>query len=190
MATPRLTPQDISKPAPHLKVYIHRASSLGIGTISTLIIGEESAILIDPPALIEDAKSIVAWTREKTQLPISAMFVSHHHPDHYFSSDTIRAAWPNAKLYAAPYICSDIDKEYSTKVSFMTDLFGDGTSKNPSRPEPYPFSFCVLKGNPSSPIVLLGPVQGDCINHTLFWLPVEKTLICGDTLYGRNTHVW
>ena len=190
MTTPRLVPQDVAATPPPLKVYVHPASTLGIGTLSTLIVGEQSAILIDPPALIKDAESIVSWTKTKTNLPISAMFVSHHHPDHFFSSDTIRAAWPRVKLYAAPYVCDDINKEYFTKVPFMVDLLGEGISKNPSRPEPYPFSFCILKGNPSSPVVLLGPAQGDCINHTIFWLPVEKVVVCGDTMFGRNTHVW
>jgi glyoxylase-like metal-dependent hydrolase (beta-lactamase superfamily II) len=190
MATPKLTRQNVSEPPIPLNVYIHRASTPGIGTLSTLIVGEESAVLIDVPLLNEDAKSFVAWIKEKTNVPISAIFVSHHHPDHYWSNDIIRAAWPAAKLYAAPYICDDINREIEAKKPFLISWLKDRVSQNPTMPEPYPFSFFVLKGNPSSPIVIMGPVQGDCINSTIFWLPVEKVVVCGDTMFGRNTHVW
>lgn len=56
--------------------------------------------------------------------------------------------------------------------------------------EVYPYSFIVLAGNSTSPIHLLGPVQGDSIDHTLFWLPKESTLITGDAMYGRSVHAW
>jgi glyoxylase-like metal-dependent hydrolase (beta-lactamase superfamily II) len=54
----------------------------------------------------------------------------------------------------------------------------------------YPYSFFMLPGDPSSPVVLLGPVQGDSVDHTLFWLPTERTIITGDAVYSRSTHAW
>ena len=48
----------------------------------------------------------------------------------------------------------------------------------------------MLPGDPTSPIVLLGPVQGDSVDHTLFWLPQERTIITGDAVYARSTHAW
>ena len=70
-------------------------------------------------------------------------------------------------------------------------VFGaENVHASPSRPEPYPYSFFILDGHQSSPVILLGPVQGDSVDHTLFWLPVESTIICGDTIYARSTHLW
>src|SRR5690606_29650747 len=40
------------------------------------------------------------------------------------------------------------------------------------------------------PIFLLGPVQGDTVDVTLYWLPRERTMVCGDAVHGRSTHVW
>lgn len=56
--------------------------------------------------------------------------------------------------------------------------------------EVYPYSFITLKDNPTSPIMLLGPVQGDSIDHTIFWLPIEKVVVTGDCMYGRSVHAW
>ena len=72
---------------------------------------------------------------------------------------------------------------------------------------PFHHSLFVLDGNVDSPILLLGPLQGDSVgkidfvfaslgcllssrDHTLFWLPTERTIICGDAVYARSTHVW
>ncbi|KAK1819056.1 hypothetical protein LTR12_006502 [Friedmanniomyces endolithicus] len=94
------------------------SSEKGLSSVSTLILGSKSAVLIDPPFLVPDAKAVVDWIKKKTSLPLKAVFVTHHHPDHY----------------------------------------------------------C--------------PLQGDSVDHTLFWLPTERTVICGDAVYARSTHLW
>jgi hypothetical protein len=76
---------------------------------------------------------------------------------------------------------------------WLTDLqlFGkENCPENPKKPDVYPYSFFILPGDESSPIVLLGPVQGDSVDHTLFWLPQERTIITGDAVYARSTHAW
>jgi glyoxylase-like metal-dependent hydrolase (beta-lactamase superfamily II) len=117
--------------------------------------------------------------------------VTHHHPDHYFSANPILEAFPTAAFYAAIYVCAGIDREYDDKVKFWPTVFcKENVPEAPRRPDPYPYSFVVLYGNPCSPIILVGPAQGDSVDHTLFWLRTEKTIITGDALYGRRTHVW
>jgi len=58
-------------------------SEKGLSSVSTLILGSKSAVLIDPPFLVPDAKAVVEWIKKKTSLPLKAVFVTHHHPDHY-----------------------------------------------------------------------------------------------------------
>ncbi|BGP29763.1 hypothetical protein JCM10296v2_001508 [Rhodotorula toruloides] len=124
-------------------------------------------MLIDPPFLIPDAEDVITFIKEKTSLPLAAVFSTHHHPDHYFSANPILEAWPEASFYAAPYVCDGIDREYDDKINFA-----------------------VLPGNANSPIILLGPVIGDTVDHCMFYLPREKVTITGDCMYGRTTHVW
>lgn len=174
-----------------LQTHIKSSSEKGLSSVSTLIVGAKSALLIDPPFLIPDALAVVSWIKEKTSHPLKAVFVTHHHPDHYFSANPILEAFPTAAFYAAPYVCAGIDREYDDKVKFWPTVFGkENVPEAPRKPDPYPYSFIVLDGNPGSPIMLLGPVQGDSVDHSLFWLPTEKTIITGDSLYGRSTHVW
>lgn len=174
-----------------LETHIHISSEKGLSSVTTLIVGSQASILIDPPFLVPDAQSVVAWIKKITPNPLKAVFVTHHHPDHYFSANPILEAYPESKFYAAPYVRAGIDREYDEKIVFWPTVFGkENVPAVPRKPEPYPYSFVILEGNTQSPIMLLGPVQGDSVDHTLFWLPTEKTVITGDALYGRSTHVW
>jgi glyoxylase-like metal-dependent hydrolase (beta-lactamase superfamily II) len=178
-------------PPGSLKVHTHISSETGLSSVTSIIIGSKSAIIIDPPFLIPDANSIVQQTKSLTSNPVVAVFVTHHHPDHYFSANPILEAFPKAKFYAAPYVRAGIDREYDEKVVYWPKVFGrENVPVAPQRPEPYSYSFFILEGDEASPVCLLGPVQGDSVDHTLFWLPVEKTLITGDAVYARSTHAW
>ncbi|OQV07332.1 hypothetical protein CLAIMM_11783 [Cladophialophora immunda] len=177
--------------ASNLRTFIHSSSEKGLSSVTTLIVGESLAVLIDPPFLIPDANSVVEWIKKTTQATLKAVFITHHHPDHYFSANPILEAFPSATLYAAPYVCAGIDREYDEKVKYWPSVFGkENVPAQPRKPTPFNFSFLQLEGNPTSPIVLLGPLQGDSVDHTLFWLPTERVIICGDSVYARSTHVW
>lgn len=175
-----------------LHTYFHVASEKGLSSVTSLVVGVAEAVLFDPPFLIPDAKATVAWIKETlTTQSLKAVFVTHHHPDHFFSANPILEAFPDAKFYAAPYVLAGINNEYDDKVVYWPSIFGrENIPLAPRKPEIFSYSFFVLDGNPESPIHLLGPVQGDSVDHTLFWLPREKTIICGDTVYARSTHVW
>jgi len=173
-----------------LQTYHHSSSTKGLSSITTLIVGAEEAVLIDPPLLVPDAQAVVTWIQTTTNNPLKAVFVTHHHPDHFFSANPVLDAFPSAKFYAAPYVLAGINREYDDKVKYWPTVFGNEVPEAPKKPEEFNFSFFMLQGNPDSPVVLLGPLQGDSVDHTLFWMPTERTIICGDAVYGRSTHVW
>ncbi|OJJ82712.1 MBL fold metallo-hydrolase [Aspergillus glaucus CBS 516.65] len=174
-----------------LETYHHSSSTRGLSSITTLIVGATESVLIDPPFLIQDAESVVRWVKATTTTPLKAVFVTHHHPDHFFSANPILEAFPSAKFYAAPYVLAGINREYDDKVKYWPSIFGkESVPEAPRKPEAFDFTFFILQGNPENPVMLLGPLQGDSVDHTIFWLPAERTVICGDTVYGRSTHVW
>lgn len=183
-------------PKPLLQTHIHSSSATGLNSITTLIVGPKSCILIDPPLLIPDALSVISWIKTTTPNPLKAIFITHHHPDHYFSVNPILSAFPEARFYAAPYVLAWIEREYEDKVAYWPGVFGrENIPARPAKPEGFGFSFFVLDGEgeeeeKGSPVILLGPVQGDSVDHTLFWLPRERTVVCGDAVFGRSTHVW
>lgn len=173
-----------------LTTHIHINSEKGLSSITSLIVGAKECVVVDPPFLISDATSVVSWIKAITSNPVKAVFVTHHHPDHFFSANTILDAFPKAEFYAAPYVVDGIEREYDAKVKFWPTIFPGDVPETPRKPEPFPFSFFLLDNNQDSPIALLGPLQGDSVDHCLMWLPVERAVICGDTVYARSTHAW
>ncbi|KAJ9602508.1 hypothetical protein H2200_013051 [Cladophialophora chaetospira] len=177
-----------SKP---LQVYYHITSEKGLNSVTTLIVGSKAAVVIDAPFLQSDGKEVLKFIQATTEVPVVALFATHHHPDHFFAANVIMEAYPNSKLYAHPYVRAAVDREYDDKVEYWTKIFGrDEIPEQPLKPEIYNYSFFTLEGDETSPICLLGPVFGDTIDHTLFWLPREKVVITGDAMYGRSDHVW
>lgn len=47
-----------------LKTYHHISSVKGLSSVTTLIAGPKSSILIDPPFLLPDAESVVVWVKK------------------------------------------------------------------------------------------------------------------------------
>jgi glyoxylase-like metal-dependent hydrolase (beta-lactamase superfamily II) len=122
---------------------------------------------------------------------LHASLTPKSHPDHFFSANPILEAFPSSKFYAHPYVRAGIDREYDEKVEFWPKAYGrENIPLKPRKPDPYPYSFFIIDGSLASPVMLLGPVQGDSVDHTLFWMPTEKTIVCGDAVYARSTHVW
>ncbi|RAL01045.1 metallo-beta-lactamase domain protein [Aspergillus ibericus CBS 121593] len=184
-----------------IQTHHHPSSTKGLSSLTTLLTTPTTSLLIDPPFLLPDALSTLSWISSLTPHPPSAIFLTHHHPDHFFSANPILSAFPNAKLYAAPYVLARINNEYDQKIKYWNEVLEDGlVPEVPRRPEPYPWSFFVLggekvgeegeKGEGEEVVVLLGPVQGDCVDQTIFWIPGERTVVAGDVVFGRSGHVW
>ena len=187
----KILPLMMATSSPLLQTYTHVSSEKGLSSVTTLIVGQKAAVVVDPPFLIPDAQSVVSMIKSTTSNPIAAVFVTHHHPDHYFSANPILDAFPEAKFYAHPYVRAGIDREYDEKVVYWPTVFGkENVPSSPRKPDVYNYSFFVLPGDEASPVALLGPVQGDSVDHTIFWLPRERTIITGDAVYARSTHAW
>ncbi|PWY80658.1 Metallo-hydrolase/oxidoreductase [Aspergillus heteromorphus CBS 117.55] len=182
------------QPQPQIQIQIHHrcSSPTGLSSVTTLLTTPTSSLLIDPPFLLSDAHATLAWLRTLTTplSPLKAIFITHHHPDHFFSANPILAAFPAAKFYAAPYVRARIDAEYAQKVPYWAKVLGqENIPAAPQRPAPYPFSFFLL-GEEQEPVFLLGPVVGDCVDQTVFWIPGVRAVVAGDVVFGRSVHVW
>ena len=99
-----------------LKTYHISSSENRLSSVATLIVGSKAAAVIDLPFLVPDAEAVIDFVKQKTTVPLKCVFVTHHHPDHYFSAKAILDAFPESQLSAAPYVCAGIDREYDEKV--------------------------------------------------------------------------
>jgi hypothetical protein len=143
-----------------LRVENFISSGLSLDMVSSLIIGSESAVIIDLPLTIPQAQALAKWVVNTTDKPLVAAFSTHSHPDHYLGSTAFLAQFPETKYYASSKVVSLIKQEAAAKVCRSTkcidleNLLTTTTAgnilerrtwrRNHSRKSHYPYSLRLL----------------------------------------------
>ena len=111
--------------------------------------------------------------------PVTAIFVTHGHPDHYTGLEQFLAEWPDAKVYASPETIRIIE----------TDAYGYHEVVKELTPDEAPDAFIV----PDTPITAnetltingieivtreMGPSESD--SATVLYLPATGDIYTGD----------
>ncbi|KAK9352694.1 beta-lactamase-like protein [Lipomyces doorenjongii] len=183
----------VGNPTPNGSLRVETFINTGeaVDMVSSLVIGTEAAMIIDLPMTIEKAKELATWVKETTARPLVAAFSTHNHPDHYLSGAAFFDEFPGIQYYASSLAAKEIQEDAPKKVEEWSRVHGvDSIVQNTTIPMPYDYSFFTLPGDEDSPVYLLGPVTGDTVHHTLFWIPSIRTLIAGDAVFGRRLHLY
>jgi len=151
----------------------------------TLITGEKGAVLIDAPFTRADAYRVLAAVLESGK-SLETIFVTHDHPDHFFSVEVLTDAFPDAHVIASAQVVEDIWKSIPIKLKRWGPMLGRNGPRHPIAPTAIEQDFFELEGHR---IEVLGPMQGDHIHATAVWIPDAKTLVAGDLLFNEM-HLW
>jgi glyoxylase-like metal-dependent hydrolase (beta-lactamase superfamily II) len=174
-----------AKDKPPLKVEVLRNSAGSLFSNTALIEGEHDAVLVDPPFTKADAHRVVAMVLDSGR-HLTTVFVTHDHPDHYFSMDVIAEAFPDAQIVAHPIVVADIWRSLPLKVKRWSPMLGPNGPAHPSAPAALTGDTIMLEGHA---LKVLGPMQGDHVHATALWVPDIKALIAGDLVYNQM-YLW
>jgi glyoxylase-like metal-dependent hydrolase (beta-lactamase superfamily II) len=174
-----------AKDKPPLKVEVLRNSAGSLFSNTALIEGEHDAVLVDPPFTKADAHRVVAMVLDSGR-HLTTVFVTHDHPDHYFSMDVIAEAFPDAQIVAHPIVVADIWRSLPLKVKRWSPMLGPNGPAHPSAPAALTGDMIMLEGHA---LKVLGPMQGDHVHATALWVPDIKALIAGDLVYNQM-YLW
>lgn len=166
----------------HLKVVTSSPGSLNVNF--TLISGDTDAVLVDVPFLRSDAYRLVADILDSGK-KLKTIVVTHGHPDHYFSLDVFRDAFPDVKVVAAPEVVTDIWRGFPNRLAFWGPRIGANAPRYPFVPEALDGTAFALEGHT---IELLGPMQGDAAHSTAVYVPDLNALMAGDIVFN-HVHV-
>ena len=164
-----------------LTVEVLRNSAGSLYSNSVLIEGEHDAVLVDPPFTKADAHRVVAMILDSGK-HLTYVFVTHDHPDHYFSMDVVADAFPDAKIVAHPTVVADIWRSLPAKVKRWSPMLGANGPAHPSAPAELAGDTIMLEGHP---LKVLGPMQGDHVHATALWAPDIKALFPGDLVFNQ-----
>lgn len=95
------------------------------------IVTQGGVVVIDPGSSVQVGRMVVAQIKKTTQLPVTHVFNTHVHGDHWLGNHAIVDAWPKATMIAHPDMIQrakeGADKLWLQIMSDMTKGYTDGT---------------------------------------------------------------
>lgn len=151
----------------------------------SLIMGQKDMILVDAPFTRSEAHRLVGALLE-TGKNLKYVYVTHDHPDHFFSKEVITNAFPEAKVISAPAVVADIWRSIPFKIKRWGPMLGKNGPRYPTAPDEWEADVIELEGHR---VEIIGPMQGDHHNATALYVPSLRAVIAGDLVF-RGIHPW
>jgi glyoxylase-like metal-dependent hydrolase (beta-lactamase superfamily II) len=152
---------------------------------SVIIEGTHEVMLVDAQLTKASADKVLQEIRE-TKKPLSIIYITHEHADHFLGLEVFKEAYPGVRIIANSAVTDRINKVYQEKVDKWKKILGLGATSQVVAIEKFDGNFIEFEG---SNIELLKEVQGDTDENTMLWIPGQKILISGDVLFN-DMHVY
>jgi glyoxylase-like metal-dependent hydrolase (beta-lactamase superfamily II) len=152
---------------------------------SVIIEGTHEVMLVDAQLTKTNAERVLQEIRE-TRKPLSIIYITHEHADHFLGLEVFKEAHPGVRIIANSAVTDRINKVYQEKVDKWKKILGSGATSSVVAIEKFDGNFIEFE---NSKIELLKDVQGDTDENTMLWIPGQRILIAGDVLFN-NIHVY
>lgn len=158
----------------------------GFAVNSTLVYGENDAILFDAQFAQSSAHRLVAMITENGVKP-SRVYISHFHPDHFLGLNVIKKAFPDIQVLSLPTIAKMINGAFDFKIKYWgEEVLGLDGADEGVHVEGVDKDYLELEGQK---LEIIGPLRGDSENASALWIPSIKTLLAADAVWA-DSYVW
>jgi glyoxylase-like metal-dependent hydrolase (beta-lactamase superfamily II) len=154
-------------------------------TNSIIIEGIHEVMLVDAQLTKTNAEKVLQEIKA-TKKPLSIIYITHEHADHFLGLEVFKEAYPGARILANSNVVDRIDKVYQEKIDKWKGILGADATSHTVVITKYDDNFIRIE---NSEIKILKNVQGDTDANTMLWLPGQRTLIAGDVLFN-DLHVY
>jgi glyoxylase-like metal-dependent hydrolase (beta-lactamase superfamily II) len=152
---------------------------------SVVIEGAHEVMLVDAQLTKTNAEKVLRILKA-TNKPLSIIYITHEHADHFLGLEVFKEAYPGVRILANSNVVDRINKVYQEKIDKWKSLLGSDATSHVVAISKYDDDFIPFE---NSKIEILKNVQGDTEANTMLWLPGQKTLIAGDVLFN-DMHVY
>jgi glyoxylase-like metal-dependent hydrolase (beta-lactamase superfamily II) len=152
---------------------------------SVIIEGADEVMLVDAQLTKTNAEKVLQEIKE-TKKPLSIIYITHEHADHFLGLEVFREAYPRVRLIANSAVVARINQVYQEKIDKWKTILGSGATTQVVAIEKFDGNFIQFE---SSKIEILKHIQGDTDENTMLWIPEQRTLIAGDVLFN-DLHVY
>ena len=154
-------------------------------TNSVIVEGTREVMLVDAQLSKTSAEKVVREIKE-TKKPLSIIYITHEHADHFLGLEVFKEAYPGVRIIANSAVTDRINKVYQEKLDKWKKILGSDATSSVVAIEKFDGNFIEFE---NSKIELLKNVQGDTDENTMLWIPEQRILITGDVLFN-NMHVY
>src|SRR5713226_8255189 len=154
-------------------------------TNSVIIEGEHEVMLVDAQLTKTSAETVLQEIRE-TKKPLSIIYITHEHADHFLGLEVFREAYPGVRIIANSAVVDRINGVYQEKVDKWKNILGSGATSHVVAIEKFDGNFIKFE---SSKIDFFINVTAATDENTMLWIPGQRILIAGDVVVN-SMHVY
>ncbi|HWO29500.1 MAG TPA: MBL fold metallo-hydrolase [Candidatus Acidoferrum sp.] len=154
-------------------------------TNSVMIEGAHEVMLVDAQLTKTGTERVLQEIKE-TKKPLSIIYITHEHADHFLGLEVLKEAYPRVRIIANSAVVDRINKVYQDKINKWKKILGTGATSHVVAIEKLDSSFIKFE---NSKIEVLKNIQGDTDENTMLWISGQRILIAGDVVFN-NMHVY
>src|SRR5713101_7117231 len=154
-------------------------------TNSVIVEGVHEVMLVDAQLTKTSAEKVLQQI-EETKKPLSTIYITHAHADHFLGLEVFKEAYPGVRIIATSAVVDRINIVYQDKIDKWKKILGTGATSHVVAIEKLDSSFIKFE---NSKIEVLKNIQGDTDENTMLWISGQRILIAGDVLFN-NMHVY
>src|SRR5580700_7287342 len=152
---------------------------------SVVVEGEHEVMLVDAQLTKTSAEQVLQQIQE-TKKPLSIIYITHEHADHFLGLEVFREAYPGVRIIANSAVVDRINKVYQEKIDKWQKILGSAASSRVVTISKFDGNFIEFE---NSKIEVLKHIRGDTDENTMLWIPGQRILIAGDVLFN-DMHVY
>jgi len=154
-------------------------------TNSVIIEGSHEVMLVDAQLTKTSAEKVLQQI-EQTKKPLSTIYITHAHADHFLGLQVFKEAYPGVKIIATSAVVDRINMVYQEKIDKWKTILGSGATSHAVAIARFDGNIIEFEG---TQIEVLKNIQGDTDESTMLWIPGQRILITGDVLFN-DMHVY
>jgi glyoxylase-like metal-dependent hydrolase (beta-lactamase superfamily II) len=166
-----------------IKVFTSRDDQFWVNSV--IIEGTHEVMLVDAQLTKTNAERVLQEIKE-TKKPLSIIYITHEHADHFLGLEVFKEAYPGVRIIANSGIVDRINEVYQAKIDKWKTILGSGATSHAVVIEKFDGNFIEFE---SSKIEVLKNIQGDTDENTMLWIPGQRILIAGDVVFN-NVHAY
>ena len=147
---------------------------------STLIFGENDAVLVDTLTTVAEADALASWVALHHR-NLTTIYITHGHIDHYAGLSVLLQRFPDARAIATPKSVALMQKQ-TPRLSSYRKLWPGQLPTMITLPEPYDDGAFTLEGHE---LRIIEQGRTDAVDTTSLHVPSIDLVVAGDVVYNE-----